>query len=396
MSPSVVALISVSVLIFLACLSSGFILIHSRRLRHRTQCAAQVEAAQVQVAQAAGPEEKLEDVSSSSSSSSESRAAVTLLPSTAIPRFGSTAMTEKPVEKLIPKTSAALSTGDKYTTLPLRRSRQARQAKLELKYVTFDSSTSLATLDGEIVNSETGCSSMRSAPFATSGIDASSSTNTTSRSGLPAYSMSISRGNSCQSAVRPSPTIVSMEGRTYEADTAALPDAETASLLGSLPSLSNTPSAVSSRTARQPLADAQTQIEAGEYSSYGGLDCDTPRKRGYPTHAETRPPGTPCSTSTSVSTMVTTRDSSFVSDADTVCELDLGKATTSRKAFKFGDALSLTSDLSFDLSSGKRDDAIGLHLNSSSDDLGSFTKHPGDTKFEGGDLTPAALPDSSF
>ncbi len=400
MSPQVVALICASVLIFLVSLSSGIVLIRRRRLRHRTQGTTQVQA-QVQLpGPVAQPQEKVENVSPSPSSSSQPFATVPLLPTTTAPRSG--AVTENPVEKLMFKTSAALSKVDKYTTLPLRRARQARQAKTAQKNLVFDFSTPLATLDAEIAHSESNnISALRVShqPSSTRSISLTVGTDPSgtmpSRSEFLPNSRAVPPGNGGQSALRPSPTVKSMEARPLEADAAALPDAETMFVSGSLPSFPSIPSVASLSTVCQPAIDGDTGIEDGvNKHPHSGLDCETPRKKEHRVTS-----GTPSSSCTSVSTFITTGDSSFASDVDTVCDVVLGKVPISDKAFKFDAALPLSISmfsLSLEFSSGKGNDAVRLHTNRGPDDLSTVTKYSGTTKFEDGDLTTLALADSSF
>ncbi|KAM5537783.1 hypothetical protein V8D89_008551 [Ganoderma adspersum] len=404
MPPQVIALICASVLIFLVFLSSAIILIHRRHLHHRTQDTTQVEA-QVQLPGpvASQSEEKVENVSPSPSGSSKSYAAAPLLSTATTPLSGSLAVVEKPIEKLMAKTSAALSKVDKYTTLPLRRARQARQAKNAQKNVVFDFSTPLATLDAEIVSSENSApsrrvshqfSSMRSTSL-TSG--PSTSSPAPPHSELLPYS-TVPASNSGQSALRPSPTVVSMEVRPVEADAAALPDTGTMLVSGSFPSFSSCSSVISLSSICESTDDGHTSSEAepSKYS-YAILDCETPRRMEHHSDAEK---GTPYSSTTSLSTMTTRRDSSFSSDADTVCEVGPGKASLTVKAVKLDDRLSFpvsVSDLSLRLSSDKGDDVFGSRPSSGPDDLTSLTQYSDGTKLsEDGSLTTLASADTSF
>ena len=217
-SPEVIAFICSSVLIFLVFLSSAIILIH-RRLCHPTQSTTQAEA-QVQdpTPLASESKEKVEDVFSPTSSTSKSLAAGPLLPPIATLRPASAVMTKDLIEKLVSKTSAALSNDDKYTTLPLRRSRQARQSRIEEKNPIFDLSTSLAALDAEIVNSGTArrhshrFSSARPISL-TSGTATSSSANASTHAKSQTHSTAAPSGISDRSSTRPSPTIMSVEAR---------------------------------------------------------------------------------------------------------------------------------------------------------------------------------------
>ena len=391
MPPEVIALICSSVLIFFVFLSSAIVLI-SRRLRHRTQSTTQVQAqAQVPAPLASESKEQVDDVFSPTSSSSKSLAS---------------------------KTSAALSKDDKYTTLPLRRSRHARQSRIKEENPIFDLSMSLAALDAEIVNSETArrhsrlFSSARSVSL-TSGTAISGSPNASTRSELQTYSLVTSSGTGGQSPIRPSPTIMSMEARPLETDAAALPDAGTLFVSGSIPSFSSISSALSLPCASvcQPATDDHPTNEAeANKRSYTAFECKTPRRqREVRAHVENQnlASGTPSSSSTSVSTVLTAHDTTFSSDASSVSEVGLaltsGKVPTGDKArgFKLGDVLTLpvsVFDLSFDLASGKdKDDAApGLHPNLGPRVLSSLAKHAGDTEFDDGGLMIPALADAAF
>ncbi|PIL36348.1 hypothetical protein GSI_00036 [Ganoderma sinense ZZ0214-1] len=406
MATQAVALFCASVLIFLVFLGSSIVLIRRRRLRHRTQdTTAEVEAQIVQLparepaASQPDSKEKGESVSPSRSSSSKSSAAVPLLPLATAPCSGLTATAEKPVEKLMARTSAALSKADKYTTLPLRRARQARQSKLAQKNPVLDFSTPLATLDAEIVNSEANSAAGRRSSESHQPSMRSTSltvgTETPSRSELLLHSTAIAPSTCGQPepALRPSPTVASMEVRPLEADAAALPDAKGMGMLvsGSLPSFSSAFSASSICQLADdghapPEADSLKEKEANKHS-FASLDCETPRGRN-PVLVLDAEKGTPsCSESTpslSTVTTLTRRDSSFSSDADTVCELGPGKMsliTVTGKASKLCDPLSFpvaVSDLSLDISSDKGDDIVSSRPNSGTDDLGGLTKYSGD------------------
>ena len=240
--PEVIALICSSVLIFLVFLSSAIVLI-GQRLRHRNQSTTQVEA-QVQAPPppASESKEQVEDVLSPTSSSSKS---------------------------LVSKTSAALSKDDKYTTLPLRRSRHARQSRIEEKNPIFDLSTSLAALDAEIVNSETArrhshrLSSARSISLTTE-TAISGSPNASTRSEFQTCSIAALSGSGDQSPIRPSPMVMSMEARPPETDAVALPDAGTLFVSGSILSFSSISSALSlsSPSVCQPAASGHLTNEA--------------------------------------------------------------------------------------------------------------------------------------
>ena len=362
MSPEVVALISASVLIFLVFLSSSIVLIRRRRLRHRTQDITQVEA-QVHLPRpiASKSEEKVENVSQSPSGSSKSCAVLPLLPTTSAPRSATTASAEKPIEKLMAKTSAALSKVDKYTTLPLRRARQARQAKNAQKNLVFDFSTPLAALDAQIANSENSApsrhashqfSSMRSTSL-TSGPSTSAGNASLAPPSSELLPCSIDPSTSSHTGpptLRPSPTVVSMEIRPLEVDAAALPETGTMLVSGSFPSLSSCSSDMSLSSVCNSGDDGHRMSEAdASKHSYATLDCETPRGKEHRTLTEK---GTPPSSMASLSTMTTGHDSSFSSDADTVCEVGLGKTSLAVKAVKLDNRLSFpisVSNLSLDL-----------------------------------------------
>ena len=178
-------------------------------------------------------------------------------------------MTKDLIEKLVSKTSAALSSDDKYTTLPLRRSRQARQSRIEEKNPIFDLSTSLAALDAEIVNSGTArrhshrFSSARPISL-TSGTATSSSANASTHAESQTHSTAAPSGTSDRSSIRPSPTIMSMEARPLQTDAAALPDAGTLFVSGPIPSFSSISSAISLSTACEAV---RTTAEADELAS---------------------------------------------------------------------------------------------------------------------------------
>ena len=387
MSPEVIALICSSVLIFLDSLSSATVLTH-RQLRHRTQ-------AQDLAPLASESKEKVEDVFSPTSNSSKSLAAEPLLLPLAILRPTSTTMTEDLDQKLMSKASAALSKDDRYTTLPLRRFRQARQSRIEEKNSDFDPPTPLAALGAEIVNSETArryshrFSSVRSISL-TSGT--SSSTHPSTHSKSQTCSIGVSSGTGDQCATRPSPTIISMEARPLETDMAALPDAGMMFVAGSIPSFSNISSAISLSTTCEAVVVGHTTPEADEVSKLStGLERKTPRQREHRAHAEKRTSGSPSSSSTSISTALTAHDTTFSSDADLVSEVGSCEASINDKPFKFCDALSLpisAFDITFDLPSSRGDDVIGLHP---ADVLNS-----GDTKPKHGNLTPFVSADTFF
>ena len=399
-SPEVIAFICSSVLIFLVFLGSAIILIH-RRLRHRTQSATRAEA-QVQYPDplASESKEKVNNVFSPTSSSSKSLGVEYLLPHIGTLRPASTAVTKDFVEKLVSKAPAALSHNDKYTTLPLRRSRHARQSKIEEKNPIFDLSMSLAALDAEIVNLETArrhsrwLFSARSVSL-TSGTAISSPTNASTPLESQMYSIATPSGPADQSPIRPSPTIVSMEARPLETDAAALPDSGTMFVSGSIPSFSSISSAISLSTACEAVVVGHTTAEAEEIGKLSAdLERKTPRQREHGARVEKRTPGTPSSSSTSVSAILTVHDTTFSSDADSVSEVGSCEAPVNNKLFKLGDVLSLpisVFDFGFDLSSGKGDGVIGLHPSLSSDVL-----HSNDTKSEHGNLTPFVSADTSF
>ncbi|KAM5537764.1 hypothetical protein V8D89_008532 [Ganoderma adspersum] len=351
-------------------------MIHHRRPHDRTQNTTQVEAqVQLPAPVASHSEEKVESVSPSPSGSLKSCASLSLLPTTTAPRSGTAAIVEKPIEKLMAKTK----TGEERTEEPLLR-----------------------LLKAEIANSENSLpsrqvshqfSSMRSTSL-TSGPSTSSPAPSHSEP-LP-YSTVLAR-NSGQSSlpVRPSPTVVSMEVRPLESDAAALLDTGTMLVSGSFPSFSSCSSVIFLSSACHSADDGHTlsESEASKYS-YASLDCEALRRMKHYPDAEQ---GTPSSSTASLSIMTTRRDSPFSSDAETVCEVRLGRTSLTVKALKFNDPLSFAvsvSDLSLNLSSDKSDDAFSSRPRSGPHDLSNLTKFSGVTKFEDGGLTMPTPPSS--
>ena len=189
-----------------------------------------------------------------------------------------------------------------------------------------------------------------------------------------------------------------MEIRPLEVDAAALPETGTMLVSGSFPSLSSCSSDMSLSSVCNSGDDGHRMSEAdASKHSYATLDCETPRGKEHRTLTEK---GTPPSSMASLSTMTTGHDSSFSSDADTVCEVGLGKTSLAVKAVKLDNRLSFpvsVSNLSLDLSSDKVEDVFGTRPSSGPEGLTSLTKYSSGTNLtEDGSLTTLASADTSF